>query len=470
MFLDRFEEYCKVTIPRIYKNNKFAARVLGCMVLNTAARAYAYFSQSLPGNMFIALIGEPGGGKTRLMDCAEAAVLGTHVSVLGPATPEALLESLARERQAILFWDEFGEVVKKAKGDYMSTFSEKMNKAYYLKDLGMRRTSKPSITLSMRSYYLSAVVTCVPEQWKEAETQFYGGFERRWLPLRIGGELPLFDFGSVNPEGAEILAELHSILSQLKGVAVAVDGLSSLGKYEQEIKKRVPDREKQIAIAEYLTKIVTAELVNLALEEIVSQMSQVSQASHKSHGHMKTSQTIFVTFCDYICDNMGRIVTCDGDKNSVSYVSVSSQDDVERIVTELVLKYDILDNLIRNVAGWQPVEEAEMEMLVRRVMKARMEKKAMPMRDFVREILGTRNASWYRPRIEALAEAEVIRIVEHMKKKIVILDPEAKICGNCAKWDGLPCDASRISAEAKAEAGIYSPLDECRYPERFEKR
>jgi hypothetical protein len=92
------------------------------------------------------------------------------------------------------------------------------------------------------------------------------------------------------------------------------------------------------------------------------------------------------------------------------------------------------------------------------------------MRDFVREILGTRNASWYRPRIEALAEAEVIRIVEHMKKKIVILDPEAKICANCAKWNSLPCDASRISAEARAEADIYSPLDECRYPERFEKR
>jgi hypothetical protein len=260
------------------------------------------------------------------------------------------------------------------------------------------------------------------------------------------------------------------VLSQLEGTAVAVNGLSSLGKYEQEIKKRVPDREKQIAVAEYLTKIVVAEIVNIALEEIVSQISQTSQTSHKSHGHMKTSQTIFVTLCDYICDNMGRIVTCDGNKNSVRFVSVASQDDVEKIVTQLVLKYDILDNLIKNITGWQPVEEAEMEMLIRRVMKARAEKIAMPMKEFVRDILGTRNAYWYRPRVEALAEAEVIRIVEHMRRKIVILDPEAKICGNCAKWNGLPCDASRVPLEAQAERELYSPLDTCRHPDKFERK
>jgi hypothetical protein len=92
------------------------------------------------------------------------------------------------------------------------------------------------------------------------------------------------------------------------------------------------------------------------------------------------------------------------------------------------------------------------------------------MRDFVRDVLGMRDAQWYRPRVEALAEAEVIRIVEHGKKKIVILDPEAKICGNCARWDGLPCDASKSPLEVQAERKLYSPLDECRYPERFEKK
>jgi hypothetical protein len=141
-FLDLFERFCELTVPSIYKNNRFATRALGCMILNTAAKVWIRKSRSLPGNMFIALLGAPRSGKTSLMNCAKVTILGSHVSIHPRSTPEALMESVSKDRVGILFWDEFEEVYKKSK-EYMNTFSNLINQMYYLEDVSFYRTTKP---------------------------------------------------------------------------------------------------------------------------------------------------------------------------------------------------------------------------------------------------------------------------------------------------------------------------------------
>jgi hypothetical protein len=463
MFLETFEEYCRLALgDKVYSNNRFAIRTLGCSILNTATMSFVYRARSLPGNMFLAFVGNPRAGKSSIAMCGKVAIMGTHVSMIDPSTPEALVEEVEARRLGYLFWDEFGEVVKKAR-DYMGTLSEKMNRMYYRDDVSMKRASKPSISLPMRSYYLSAAVTCVPEQWKEAETLFYGGFERRWLTLNVRGKIPLFEDLEFNPEAAEQLAKIHRYLAAFKGWSIVVKNLN-LAKYAKHVEKRVDDELKQGTVEEYVMKVLAAEVINSYFEDIIKIVS--SQVSHVSHNPV-TSQRSFVMVCDDICDTMGPLVICDKNKNSggcVKYITIDACD----VCDELIVKYDIIDNIIYHVTGLEGPAEKEMAELVDKV--SRSTKKFMLLSEFVREVLKTRNANWYRPRIVALEEGGYIRVVEHSGRKIVILDPNAKICGNCAKWDGLPCDASKIPLEMQAERELYSPVDECRYPERFERR
>ena len=465
-FLDLFERFCELTLPKIYENNRFVVRTLGCMLLNTAARVWIRKARSLPGNMFIALLGSPRSGKSSLMSCVKAAILGSHVAVHPRSTPEALMESVNKERVGILFWDEFEEVYKKSR-DYMNTFSNLINQMYYLEDVSFHRTTKPKISLQSRSYYFSALVACLPQQWKAIESTFMGGFERRWLTLNVRGRLPLFHIEEPSEEAAKVLARIATYINELRDKIVVVDGVD-LSKYSEEIEKNVSDPLKQSVIAEYLEKILAAEIVNTVIDDIAT--------CHMSHGNSPTKQIsrfVHVTLCDVICDNIGRIMTCDKNKNSDSFFLIRHIDSIGQhvtdVTTDLVLRYDMLRNLIWHVSGIKPVEEIEMAYLIERIMNARKENVAMTMRDFVREVLGTRSAQWYKPRVEALIEAEMIRVIEQGNKKIVILDPEARICGNCRRWDGLPCDASRGPMSA-AQKDLYSPLDECRYPEWFDPR
>jgi hypothetical protein len=462
MFLETFEEYCRLTLgDKVFSNNKFAIRTLGCSVLNTATMSFIYRARSLPGNMFLAFVGNPRAGKSSITACGKAVVLGTHISLLDPSTPEALIEGIEKERLCYLFWDEFGEAVKKA-GDYMSTFSEKINRAYYRDNLSMRRASKPSISLSARSYYISATVTCSSEQWREAETLFYGGFERRWLTLNTRGKIPLFEDIEPSLEAAELLAKMHRQLSMLKGWSIVVKNMK-LRKYAEYVERKVDDELKQGTVEEYVMKVLAAEVINSHFDEIVKIVSAPSHITSSQQSHISP----YVMVCDDIYDSIGQLVICDKNKNSggcVKYITIDACDACD----ELIVKYDIIDNIIAHVTGIEPIAEREMAELVGRLR--RVTKKAMLLSEFVREVLKTRNANWYRPRIVALEEGGYIRVVEHRGKKIVILDPEAKICGNCAKWNGLPCDASRVPLEVQAERELYSPLDECRYPERFERK
>jgi hypothetical protein len=322
----------------------------------------------------------------------------------------------------------------------------------------------------MRSYYFSALVACLPQQWKAIESTFMGGFERRWLTLNIKGRLPLFSMEEPKEEATEILARISTYLKELENKVIVVDSLD-LSKYEAEIEKNVADPLKQSVVAEYLEKILAAEIVNIVLDDIIKGDISVP-LSIVSHKDRQTSRSVIWTHMDTILDNMGQIWTWDRDKNPSDFFLVcpSKNSGHLGLLSDLILKYDILRNLIRHVVGVETVEEMEMAKLIEKVTSARRNHVAVTMRSFVRDVLGMRNAQWYKPRVEALIEAEVIRVIEHRGKKLVILDPEAKICGNCARWDGLPCDASRNSIAASVEKELYSPLDECRYPEKFEVR
>jgi hypothetical protein len=269
-FLDLFERFCELTVPKIYENNRFIVRTLGCMILNTAARVWIRKSRSLPGNMFIALLGEPRSGKSSLISCVKATILGSHIALYPRATPEALAETVNENRVGILFWDEFEEVYKKSK-EYMNTFSNLINQMYYLEDVSFYRTTKPKIRLTARSYYFSALVACLPQQWKAIESAFMGGFERRWLTLNLKGKLPLFQAEAPDEKAAEILAEISNYLKKLENKVIVVDSID-LSRYEHEIEKRVSDPLKQSVIAEYLEKILAAEIVNAVLDDIIKEI------------------------------------------------------------------------------------------------------------------------------------------------------------------------------------------------------
>ena len=482
-FLDLWERFVELTAPDVYKNNRFAARAVGCGVLNTATRAYIYASNSLPGNFYTAILGKPSSGKTSLMRCAMATIAiderlageKCHVSIIPKSTPEALMETLAEESVGILFWDEAEEVYKKSRS-YMDTLSNLLNQLYDLGPITLQRTTKPKISIPMRSYYFSAYATCLPSQWKAIEAAFAGGFERRWLTLNLKGKLPLLELPPPRGEAAEVLAQLQRMVLWAKDKAFVVKGLG-LGKYEKEIERRVSDENKQRAVAHYFLKLMAAEIVNIVAAQLYRKTGAAtpSHLSHASHASQELSQhitAVFVTVCDSICDSMGQLVTCDRVKGhnlkyyliDLSHKACDSDETIcDKLTSELIAKYGILDNVIRNVTGVMQVEEPEMAQLVERIEALRDGgRTVMNMRDFVVEVVGTRNAQWYRPRLVALEEAGHIRTLVLGRRKFVILDPKARICGNCRKFatdecpimKGMP--TSELDPSQRVEEG-----DEC---------
>jgi hypothetical protein len=476
-FLDLWERFVELAAPDVYKNNRFEARAVGCGVLNTATRAYIYASRSLPGNFYTAILGKPSSGKTSLMHCAMATIAinekvtgeKCHVSIIPKSTPEALMETLAEESVGILFWDEVEEVYKKSRS-YMDTLSNLLNQLYDLGPITFHRATKPKIDIPTRSYYFSVYATCLPSQWKAIEAAFAGGFERRWLTLNLKGKLPLLEFPPPRGEAAEILAQLQRMILWAKDKAFVVKGLG-LGKYEKEIERRVSDENKQRAAAHYFLKLMAAEIVNV----IATQLYKKSAAITPSQLSQELSQyvaAVSVTVCDSIYDSMGQLVTCDRVKGhnlkyyliDLSHKACDSDETIcDKLTSELIAKYGILDNVIRNVAGVAQVEEPEMAQLVERI-EALVERGriVMSVRDFVVEVVRTRNAQWYRPRVIALEEAGRIRTLALGRRKFVILDPKARICGNCRKFATDECPIMRgmpiseLDPSQKVEEG-----DEC---------
>lgn len=430
-FLEEWERFCELTIPDVYKNNRWEIRVVGAAILNTAAKVWINAAQPLPGNFFLALVGTPRSGKTGILKCVRAVLYSSGLGVIERGTPEAVLEQVKNVKFGIFLWDEVEEVLKKARS-YMNTLSNKLNDMYYLNTVTFMRTSKSPIILEEGDYYLSVMFAGLPQQWKAIESEFLGGFERRFLTLRIKGKIPLFELPHPSPMAAEILVKLRKYLKCLENYYFVLDP-PDLKRYAEIVEREVADELKQSVVQDYTYKLWAAEQINSALD--ITNITEITQ----------NNDHILCDVCDILDDTNVTNMIMIRNKKGLKISTNTSCDHTNPIVME----HYYIRPLIRSVTGISTVEEPEMAELIRRVeMFRRRNVVFLTLSNFVKEVLGTRNADWYRPRVKALEDAGYIRTVKDGRKIIVVLDPTARLCYNCTAYGDCQL-AKQILEEAE---------------------
>jgi len=439
-------EFCRHYAPNTFDKHWDKFFIVGCMLINQAARVSLADIYNTPCNMFLALLGKPGSGKTTIMNAIQAAIANTYIKEIPTGSAEAIEEMILNIRYGILFWDEAGELASKSSG-YLDRVKYVLNKAYYLDSIMRHKTTKASVFIKAKDYYVSAVFGALIEQWKSLVSNWLGGFERRVLPLKFKKARKPFD---PRPEPSQKAIDhlislqewINALYDANVGFQVDLGDMTFLQEtYEQY---DVPE-EYETQVEEYTYFTLAAVLVNDILAEIGKDgLSQVtSPLSQRLSSNL-------VTICD-VCD-IYNVTYCD------VVMRLGRRDDID--VTYHKLSYDILVTIIKNVLSLPAIEEDEMFRLVEKIKRARQQNVLyMPMRDFVRKILGTRNADYYRPRVQALMDAEYINIIQDGRTKFVILDPQARVCGNCRKFHTKECHIDvgedRFLVEIDEEACQY---------------
>lgn len=450
-FIAHWEEFCKLTIPDVYKNNPWEIRVIGAAILNTAAKVWINFAQPLPANFFLALVGSPRSGKSSILRNVRAVIEPTWMHVIERGSPEAVIEQISKHKYGIFIWDEVEEVLKKAKS-YMNTLSNKLNDMYYLDATTFLRTTKDPIILKRGDYFISTIFAGLPEQWKAIESEFLGGFERRFLTLKIKGKLPLYKSPAYNNTAAELLVKLQNFIECLSDYCFVLNP-PDLSDFAEMVEREVWDELKQSVVQDYSYKLwVALQLNKLPFDKLVSLVS------HNINNSSDLPMILNDTLDDTNDTNMMMILN----KKPLRFLNDSIIDSM--ILTDLILK-----PLITSVKGIKVVEEPEMGELIRRIeiLKSR-EVKYMRFIDFVTDIIGTRNADWYRPRIKALEDAGKIRIIQIKRKRFVVTVPDAQMCYNCKHFD-LACKLDYPSREEREMiADSVNPIEDAKECEHFE--
>jgi hypothetical protein len=308
---------------------------------------------------------------------------------------------------------------------------------YYLDTSTFMRTTRDPVVLRRGEYYLSVVFAGLPEQWKAIESAFLGGFERRFLTLKIRGKLPLYKQPRLSDKAAGLLVDLQAFIRCLNEYYFIFDP-PDLTEFTDIVEREVWDELKQSVVQDYSYKLWVAEQLNrLPFRELVSSVSQ--SISESVNLPMILHDTI-----DDTCDTNMMVIP---NKNPLRFSNDS-------IIESMILNTTIIKPLISSVTGLKTVEEPEMAELIRRIeVKVSKGIILMPFMEFVTEILGTRNADWYRPRIKALEDAGKIKLIQISRKRIVVLDTTSEICYNCRHWD--ECSKDHREAIKAGEWDIY---------------
>ena len=426
---------CKYSLtPRTYEMNVEKLLLAGCLLVNQAAHVFVNDAFKTPANMFIALLGKPGCGKTTIMNLMRLVCDAANIYEIPTGSPEAMEEAIEEYRDGIIFWDEAGELVEKG-SDYLQRVRYLLNKLYYLNGITRKKTTRKSVEIKPRSYYVSAVLGAIEDDWNRLISHWKGGFERRFLPLRLKKGRRMFEREAPRSEAVEAVKNLSGWFKPVRNSVFAVD-FTDIMPVLKEVggKLNVPE-EYETAVEEYSLFVLSAILVSNVLAE--AGRGEDFRRKIRSHGHYSPRGTInsFVTHSDY---NDLYIVTYSDHVTKIFDGKLGEHMVTIPVVTLVTIVTRLVASCFTDV-NVEIRESKVLEILDR--IRSRVEKgvKIVSHKTFVREIIRIGNANIYRGYVKFLEDAGYIRVLHGKRGKKVILDLNAKICGNCALFGSSLC-------------------------------
>ncbi len=408
-FMWHWMEFCELLYPKIIAKNRLAAEVLGLSLLAITHRLYVYRSRPMPCTFFMALIGKPAAGKGRLLDCVKMATENTWVTDIPTGSVEAIETTIEDYRFGVLAWDEIGELVEKS-GEYLKRVKYLVNRMYYLDRISRYRMSKKSVDIRANSYFVNIIFAGLEEDWGEIENAFLGGFERRFIKLRVNRGAKPFSKEDTKQEAWTHLMWIWDYINKHVNQMVFVKFDSDFSKYS-DILSTLPERYWSAA-EEYTYKLLAACSINAA------------------RGTMNSARAI---------SREGEIVKLfPMEKCEIPYSFENIDYYKAEVSQELVDMYHPL--MTENARDF-----FELKMMRDRTICAVVDRLGtidagyLTKKQFVRELLRFTNAVRYRTIMEAMEDAGIIRVIPgsllESEDDIVVYDHSAVLCANCAHFD-----------------------------------
>jgi len=395
----------------------------GCQLLAQAGKLFVQRSKPMPCNFFLSIVGKPASGKSRVIDCLRDVIDQTWIYELPTGSVESIEENLDIWRFSYLIWDEMGELGEKSQS-YLDRVKYLLNKAYYLDRITRGRTTKKTVAISRKSYYLSVILAGLPEDWKKIEAKFLGGFERRFLPITIHrARLP---FEPDEPQSEEALghqAKLVQLINWMedKAFLVNADNLSHFQKSTLKVNERYWS-----LIEEYAYKLNAVLKLNY-ITAIVEQMGDLDVSTYQKFLEPLPDSTLIHS--DTIDTFKIQFDTLIQNKNSPSSFWIN--------VPNVSMLDDTLHFVVRSLQGIIDIADEVLNRCIQRINDFVSEKGRIVVRkrEFVHEILKISNADYYKKVVTALEDMERVRtVILSNKKHYVVLDPKARICFNCSEF------------------------------------
>lgn len=444
-FRSAFLEYFRIKRPEFCKNNPNIAEIFSAAAVALTSKMWVEGTDEVPGVFYIALIGEPRTGKTSFLRHYFRLFRGTGISQIPIGSPEAMLQAIDDIRHGYIWYDEVAHLAKLI-DSYMGTLPTILNKAYYLDELSQIRTDKKrSVVVNAGSYFIHVYFAGTERDWVSIERKAPGGFVRRTLTIFVDGIIPFFKKShlSLSDEAKRYALEkaLNRILEILKNMTITVR-LPEFPSLAERLMREYIDNEKKSMIEDYLYKVfaglLVGHLITFDLDEDpdawnVNEIIERMQRNGERYGvkveyDNPSLPPVMVNIdarslaVNAEAKNPGAKITDYLPPNFANYIYNILLDSTRRKVSAPD------DVILRNVEKINAWLEAGGSVVVSQ-------------RKFVREVLVLGNADQYKAVMTLLEDGGYIRTIDGVYRgrnvKYVILDPKARICGNCQYYRSL---------------------------------
>ena len=435
-------EYFKLSQPDFAENNKDILPIFTAAAVALATKMWIKRVDVMPGTFYIALLGEPGTGKTSFFRKYLRLFRHTEIEEINIGSPEAMLKDIKYIKHGYIWYDEVSHLAKLA-DSYMGTLFPLLNKAYYLDGLSQTRTdNKKSVVIEPESYFIHVYFGGVPADWAMIEKKAVGGFVRRTLVLYVKGEIPYFNEDALPPDEERRRAKLYNLINavfkalQHIEIMIRISGLSALA---EKLQREQIDREKKRMIEEYMYKVLAGRIVANIITFDVDEDPKLLTVKELVDRMKQNAERYGIYF------EVG-VATADKVDVFISYELHDDDDYNEKKdmkITDFVgvnfaaLTYQQLINSIRPLVG------APDQITMRNMEKIQQwlesgGKLIVSKREFLRKILHIGDPRNYLPVLQLLEDAGVIKIVDFIYRgrnvQYVVLDTKARICANCAHY------------------------------------
>jgi len=277
--ISKWFEYFETVSPDVAKKEINMVKIAGGMALNTMAKVIFVPWPVLSGNGIIAPVGPTGSAKSWLVEHTSLFFAGEDTIPEG--TPQYIAEVIEKRKVGIYTIPEVGEALSAAeKGGYMANWGYLLNRIYDLDKIELgRRQAKKTVMVPRRSYYVSAMIAGLPEDFKGIFDIWKKGLKRRFLFLPITTEAPdtLYD---IDDSVKDMIIESIWLQKFLKRIMVIVNYDKNMAnKYISSLHDKIRDPDMRKKIRDYSVKLLGSWALDHALALLVQEFGDFDSVS-----------------------------------------------------------------------------------------------------------------------------------------------------------------------------------------------